>query len=256
MMGDRDTARVQTLDVAVLPEMRLEVEGIGRINLITHSSRGTRLAEDDWHASAAPILQSQEAVIMGCAMDRGFISGRLRLEWIGDAEEWLDVIGEGPEGLLFRLRLQPGEDGPRVVGLELRASGGAIGTGLLRKLGLGDEPTSPLGLLNQALEFDQTVGELAGGKWRRRVKRRGRQGRPDVDYALWARDYVAAIEADPRAPIKYLVGVEKAAGRYRTENEIRAYLNKARNRGLLTKASPGQPGGDLTPKAKILLGLS
>ena len=80
--------------------------------------------------------------------------------------------------------------------------------------------------------------------------RPGRKGRPDSEYAMWAARYVSACRQDARRPIARLT---KEHANH-TESKLRAILNKARNRGLLT-ATPqkGVAGGRLTKRALQLL---
>jgi hypothetical protein len=102
-------------------------------------------------------------------------------------------------------------------------------------------------VMQTGLQLGRTVGITRS--------RPGRRGTPDLAYAVWAQRYVAALEdqSTSRAPVKFLVDQEKAGGRFVTDKQVRAYLNKARARKLLTAAPPGRPGGTLTPKAKKLL---
>jgi hypothetical protein len=79
--------------------------------------------------------------------------------------------------------------------------------------------------------------------------RPGGAGRSDIEYLLWADRYVKAIETNPTSPIKQMAA---ESGVY-SESAIRAYVNKARVRGLLTTAPPGRAGGELTDKARDLL---
>lgn len=205
---------------------------------MTGGARTFRPAADSW-AEAARTFSRPDT-----------IDNWMRVEWTGDGTEWLDLIGDGPDGSLVRLRLHPGEEGPHVVALEVSAAPGSqIGARFLRKLGVGH----PLDAFDWAL-YDPEIRVLAGGRWCQRIYRPGRAGRPDIDYAMWAERYVAAIEADPVTPIKHLVAAEKAAGRHTSESAVKAIINKARRaRGLLTEAEPGKPGGELTPKAKKIL---
>ena len=80
--------------------------------------------------------------------------------------------------------------------------------------------------------------------------RPGRKGRPDSEYAMWAARYVSACRQDARRPIARLT--KEHAGH--SESMLRAIVNKARNRGLLT-ATPqkGVAGGRLTKRALQLL---
>ena len=81
-------------------------------------------------------------------------------------------------------------------------------------------------------------------------RRPGRKGRPDWEYAMWAARYVSACRQDARRPIARLT--KRHADH--SESKLRAILNKARNRGLLT-ATPqkGVAGGRLTKRALQLL---
>ena len=77
----------------------------------------------------------------------------------------------------------------------------------------------------------------------------GRKGRPDVEYAIWADRYVEANRKSGGKPMPYLT--ERFPG-YSTDS-LRAILNKARRRGLLSAAESGKAGGHLLPKATELL---
>lgn len=82
-----------------------------------------------------------------------------------------------------------------------------------------------------------------------RLRRPGRRGRPDKDYAEIAAEYVEAM-ANSEAPVKHL-----AAKLNYGEQTIRALLHEARERDLLTDASKGKAGGQLTEKARRMLGM-
>lgn len=79
--------------------------------------------------------------------------------------------------------------------------------------------------------------------------RPGRAGRRDAFYALWAQRYVDALAETGGRPMPVLTDRfhESAAS-------IRAFLGKARALGLLTEAPAGRAGGELTSKARALLG--
>lgn len=100
---------------------------------------------------------------------------------------------------------------------------------------------------------EPVAGQTLGPAWRRTIARPGRGGRDDLDYALWARRYVAALASHPTRPVQALIDEEADSGEFVTEGQIRARLNRARSRDLLTAAPPGQPGGELTDKAVRLL---
>ena len=77
--------------------------------------------------------------------------------------------------------------------------------------------------------------------------RPGRRGREDRDYAIWARRYVDALE-ETSHPIKKLRNEH-----HLSESAIRAILNRARERGLLTKSPQGRAGGILTTRGESVL---
>jgi hypothetical protein len=80
-----------------------------------------------------------------------------------------------------------------------------------------------------------------------RVRRSGRQGRSDTEYAQLAAKYVEEVGRGPK-PIPRL-----SERLHVGESSLRGMLNVARGRKLLTDAPPGQAGGELTQKAKDLL---
>lgn len=151
------------------------------------------------------------------------------------------------EAPLLRIRLQRGDDGSILrSGFEVDDPTGAITTRWLRKLG----NSAALSRVDEVLE-GALVGEYLGEEWRRRVHRPGRSGRPDAYYAEWALRYVAALGSE--SAVRTLVEEEIAAGRHTTEAAVRAYINKARTRGLLTQAPSGRAGGELTKLGKRVL---
>jgi hypothetical protein len=111
-----------------------------------------------------------------------------------------------------------------------------------------------LGDVGQALDRalgDPVVALRLGDRWGARVKPKpGRQGRPDLFYAVAALDYVRALEVAPSTPVHWLA--EKGPGAV-TADQLRARIRRARERGLLTKTPKRHPGGELTEKAKGLL---
>lgn len=148
---------------------------------------------------------------------------------------------------LLRIRLQRGDDGSILrSGFEVDDPTGSITTRWLRKLG----NSAALARVDEVLE-GALVGEYLSEEWRRRVRRPGRSGRPDAHYAEWAMRYVAALGSE--SAVRTLVEEEIAAGRHTTEAAVRAYINKARTRGLLTQAPSGRAGGELTKLGKQVL---
>jgi hypothetical protein len=83
----------------------------------------------------------------------------------------------------------------------------------------------------------------------RSTPRPGNQGRDDLEYAAIAAMYVRMLGAS-RTPLRALVD---ELGPGYTAAAVRAMVNRARKRGLLTSAPPGRAGGELTEKARALL---
>jgi hypothetical protein len=82
------------------------------------------------------------------------------------------------------------------------------------------------------------------------MRRTGRRGRPDREYAEIAYEYVQlAGDSDVSKPLK-----ELAERRIISDSQLRNLLHEARRRKLLTKAPTGKAGGTLTNKARSLLG--
>jgi len=78
------------------------------------------------------------------------------------------------------------------------------------------------------------------------TRRPGRAGRSDIHYARVADLYVRAL-GKPK-PV-----VELSRELYVSQSQVRNMLHAARQRGLLTAAPLGRPGGQLTEKARQLL---
>jgi hypothetical protein len=78
------------------------------------------------------------------------------------------------------------------------------------------------------------------------IRRPGRRGRPDLEYAEIARDYISVLhEAKPMKVLSDKLHL--------SASQVRNLLYEARRRGLLTKAPRGSAGGALTEKALALL---
>ncbi len=214
-----------------------------------HSSRevGT-----DWADEARPRLET--AARIGRTM--------LRLEWVGrdvgdvfdpatvpESPAWVDVISATDRGALMRVRLQLAEPGQiRRIGFEVRDGSTEVTQRYLRKLGHG----AMLKMTDEALA-DWAVGRFLGSAWHREVHRPGRAGRPDGFYARWAQRYIEAMKAESRSPIQRLIEEERQQGRHATAGQIRGYLNRARERSLLTASPAGRPGGELTAEGHRVL---
>jgi hypothetical protein len=230
-----ETATIVTLDSRIDAEAR---SSTGR--------QGSRPA-GDW-------LPPAEAMFRRADRTRRGADGLLRVEYTDDAMDYLAVIGRAADDWLVRLDFKLDDNGPRIAAIELRPSSTAtdprVGSAYLRRMGLG----AVLESVDDLLLVDYQISKLAGGKWRRRVPRPGRGGRPDGYYAEWAAVYVAALEESPSAPIKLIVERKAAEGEYVTEAQVKACLNRARVRGLLTRVPSGQrSGGCLTKAGRALL---
>lgn len=173
-----------------------------------------------------------------------------------------EVVNEKAGGQLTRkptygVRVQLGPTGPHSVEVH-RFDGEALGARDFSQLGLG----ALYQVLDRTMK-DPAAGANLGAEWQAMgVPRPGRRGRDDLEYAMVALDYVRALTEDPDAPLRWMEAhPEDLTHLPRFDGEasadaIRARLRRAREpkRGLLTSAPSGRPGGDLTPKAKQLLG--
>jgi hypothetical protein len=80
-------------------------------------------------------------------------------------------------------------------------------------------------------------------------RRPGRRGRPDLFYAEYAAEYVAAVRRGSRRPVPDIAATHNETPAY-----VRDVLHAARTRGLLTHPpAKGRPGGVLTEKALAVL---
>lgn len=183
---------------------------------------------------------------------------RLRLDFPasegGPAIVRVTAEDERLPGWTIEMRLAPTDDGFEPVEIRHFANGEnheRMGSRLARRFGLG-QVEEEISLWLQDRELNPYLAE----PWRRKPKRPGRAGRDDLDYAMWARKYVAAVEREPRRALQSLIDAENAelpAHEHLTDSQVRAFLNRARNRGLLTEAPAGRSGGELTNKAKKML---
>jgi hypothetical protein len=84
---------------------------------------------------------------------------------------------------------------------------------------------------------------------RPRETRTGPKGWEPLEYAEWARDYVAAMQSDPVHPIRLL-----ARDKHYSDRSVRDIIRRCRARRMLTDdAKPGRAGGELTDEAIRLL---
>ncbi len=95
--------------------------------------------------------------------------------------------------------------------------------------------------------WSQVVPAL--GDHRVRVPRPGRRGRSDWELAQWVEKYELAAEKDPRRPTQTLANSEEGYSVAR----VRDILRLARQKGLMTPAQRGKPGGGLTEAGRRAL---
>jgi hypothetical protein len=151
----------------------------------------------------------------------------------------------------------PGEWSAQVLGGRATVPDGGITATLLRKLRVGSDFLCDREALKQFHEH--TRGELHDFIFDKRgfdvpsdenqKSRAGRKPFPDIFYARIARHYAQAWESRSAKPIVHI------ARRLRmSEKKVRSLVHEARQRKLLTPAMHGRPGGQLTPKAHVILG--
>ncbi|GEM_PF-3661921 len=101
-------------------------------------------------------------------------------------------------------------------------------------------------------ELRRRSGEFAliPRPWRESAMRArpGSRGRADLEWALWAADYVQALAEDERAPYPDLSAKWQCS-----VSAARSRVRRTRQEGFLTETGRGQPGGSLTAKANALL---
>jgi hypothetical protein len=178
---------------------------------------------------------------------------QLRIDYTRTADGPRDVVAVVlTADLCARLPLVVTEPGAvEVEAVELRRRDGQpLGARALSGMGLGTVHK----VLGRVLSSPIAHAHL-GEPWSLRAPQSGRaEGSADLDYALEARAYVAALQAEPRRPIRHMIEQGTAYGSTGSADVIRARLKRARKRGLLTEASdPGHPGGELTDLAIQLL---
>lgn len=155
------------------------------------------------------------------------------------------------DGLAMRLPLVESKDGAVCTSsVEVcRRDGKPLAQRDFGSLGLGALHREMASALNSEFAV-RYLGEQWGAI---RLPRPGRRRREDLFYARVALDYVSAMEAAPRSPVRWLAASAQEAGAHVTDDEIRARVRRARERKLLTPAPPGLPGGELTEKARTVL---
>ena len=91
--------------------------------------------------------------------------------------------------------------------------------------------------------YSDEQGGLTDEERAESLRRPGPRGRTPGFYAVLAQRYLAVVRAGHRGPVKLLA--EEYGVPVRT---METRIGEARKRGILTKPSPGKPGGELTPE--------
>ena len=160
-------------------------------------------------------------------------------------------LGGDLAGWILRATMRAAEPGPDFDLIELRRGpkGGQIGSRRLRGMGLGDVIDG----LTRVLQ-DPRADVYLGAEWSKPLQRPGRRGTDARVYAVTAARYVRALRNSPRAPYKAMVDEAATRGEYETEVALRAAVRRARQLPdpVLTPATPGRAGGELTELGKRL----
>jgi hypothetical protein len=151
---------------------------------------------------------------------------------------------------------RPGEWRAEYLGAMAPAPDGGISARLLRQVQVGKHMRVLDQVLAQHAAGLKALGIAVPAPRRapRPVKVRERIHDRDDLYARIAAAYVAACLAGSRSPAADVARRWKLGAGQRGASKVRDLLHKARRRGLLTTVSHGKLGGDLTDKARELLG--
>jgi hypothetical protein len=150
----------------------------------------------------------------------------------------------------------PGEWRAVYLGANATAPAGGVNARLLRHVKVGEH----MKVMRQVLErhhdelkrLGVAVPELRRPP--RPVKVRERSHDRDDVYARIAAAYVAACRAGSRTPAADIARRWRLGAGQRGASKVRDLLFKARKHGFLTELTHGKPGGDLTDKARAILG--
>jgi hypothetical protein len=170
-----------------------------------------------------------------------------------DASTTRVTFGSSLEEFNVFIDVESVDDEPQVVGIRVTPAEGDkfLHSSVFAKVGLSSVQRNTHEALRQPLV--RSVVYRGGDTGFRdpflTLPRPGRAGREDVEYAIWADRYVAALKVSPRSPIKYLM--EQWPGF--SNSALRAIIGTARKRKLLTKAGNGVAGGEITGLATELL---
>lgn len=163
--------------------------------------------------------------------------------------------------VVAEVRLFPRDEFPGRPHGEWRASKLGLLAGLLageRKSGNKHASFAPLGSgitarLLREIPFAEHIRFAGHVPQRNRpeadeLKDGPRRGRSDLFYARLAASYAARTDAGSRRPVADVARTVKMS-----TAQVRDAIHTARQRGLLTKAAAGRPGGALTPRGAALL---
>jgi hypothetical protein len=133
---------------------------------------------------------------------------------------------------------------------------GGVPATVLRTIALGEVYDEVRRILDDLATWrDDKQAEDARAVWlaglREAPRRPGRRGRDDSYYARVAALYVDLLATGSRRPVVELAG--QLGGGHRRGAAVQL-VHEARRRGLLTKSQSGTAGGELTAKARKLLG--
>jgi hypothetical protein len=170
-------------------------------------------------------------------------------QWDDKRFETIDVEVEDLDG--WRLRIVPvlTERGTEIAVLTISPAGGdvppgGITAGVLRAVHVRELHLAARAAAAQLRRF----GDVPGLDSWTAARRPGRAGRAESYYAAWAAEYVNRLATSP-TPV-----LDLADQHHLSPSQVRGILNAARRRDLLTAAPAGRAGGDLTAKARRILG--
>jgi hypothetical protein len=189
-------------------------------------------------------------------------------DWGHDASDdtfWVIAYVEGKhrDDHHLRLDLRYGRRAgvPELISIEVQFAVhvpvGGLTTDDLRAIRLGELHARIAALLREGRESDWGPSSRVGNPpmpprdWATELEKRprpGRSGRGDRWYAEAAQAYVVAHRSGP-TPVKAV-----AKAQHISPSQLRNVLHQARARGLLTASASGKAGGELTEKARTILG--
>lgn len=172
--------------------------------------------------------------------------------WPSDQEIRAVARIEGHRGLIAEVTFRSSSDRRVVAELIVRPTNrdvsalpsGGVTVDAVRAVRLGKIQDEVSEILARDRELGRIPKRLLDGF--ERVPRPGRRKRPLREYAAFAAEYVQLLGTS--RPIK-----ELARRHHCSESSARAILNRAREKGLLTRSPDGRAGGQLTNEAQVIL---